>query len=530
MSWRLDQVHDALVVGSGAAGLMFAIELAKTWDVTILTKSVAEESSTKYAQGGIAAVLSVDDDYEKHIEDTLRAGDHLCDPEVVRLLVQEAPARIRDLMLCGVEFDRMEDNSLLFTREGGHRSWRVLHVGDMTGKAIEEALQAAAARNPRIHFVEHFFVLDLVVADGVCFGVIGLDSEGQVQRVLARTIFLATGGAGQLYSHTTNPVIATGDGLAMAHRAGCRLEDLEFIQFHPTAFCAEGAPFFLISEAVRGEGGRLLDAQGRRFMPEYHPDAELAPRDIVSRAIFEEIRRSGIPNVFLDVSHLPADFLRRRFPTIHQRCLEFGCDITKEPIPVAPAAHYVCGGVKTDIDGKTDLISLYAGGEVARTGVHGANRLASNSLLESVVFAYRAAVNADRYLRFLPRIWHSKAEEAMGRVEPPRGEDEADPEEIEALIRRIQETMWRHCGIVRSFQGLAAGAEELARIAPRVHELQQHCRPTARLQELVNLHLVAGLVVDAAARRRKNAGTHFNIDCVRDPGRRSPRGRAPIEL
>ncbi|MBN2054722.1 L-aspartate oxidase, partial [bacterium] len=372
-------VVDVVVVGSGAAGLMFAREMSANWKVLVLTKVEALESNTKYAQGGIAAVLNIDDDYERHIEDTLKAGDGLCDIEAVKVLVHEAPARIRDLMICGVEFDRSNDNQLLFTREGGHRSWRVLHVGDMTGKAIEECLEKNVVESD-VSVIEHVIVVDLIIQDGFCFGVIVLDTNGDLRRIFARTVFLATGGLGQLYSHTTNPEIATGDGTAMAYRAGATLQGMEFIQFHPTAFHQPPAPYFLISEAVRGEGGLLIDTGGKRFMPSYHQDAELAPRDVVSRAIYEELEKTGADNVFLDVSGLDRDYIRKRFPTIFQRCMEYGVDMGRQPIPVAPAAHYCCGGVKTDIDGKTCIMSLYAGGEVAHTGVHGANRLASNSL------------------------------------------------------------------------------------------------------------------------------------------------------
>jgi len=507
-------VHDAIVVGSGAAGLVFAIELAKTWDVTILTKDAAIESSTRYAQGGIAAVLSVDDDYQKHYEDTLRAGDFLCDEDVVKLLVHEAPARIRDLMLCGVQFDRREDNTLLFTREGGHRSWRILHVGDLTGRAIEDALASSVLKNSRISIHEHVMVADLIVSDGVCYGVHAVDAEGNFRQVFARCVFLATGGAGQLYDHTTNPEIATGDGIAMAHRAGARVNDLEFIQFHPTAFYKPGVPFFLISEAVRGEGGVLINIERQRFMPTYHPDAELAPRDIVSRSIYQECQRTGATNVLLDISHRDADYLRRRFPTIYQRCLEHAIDITRDPIPVAPAAHYVCGGVQTDIDGKTDVISLYAGGEVARTGVHGANRLASNSLLESVVFAYRAAVNADRYLRFLPLMWDNKVHDLSATASRRDQKLPAvDEREIDSVRQELQRTMWRDCGIVRTDAGLRNGITTVVNLANHFSALMADKRKTPKALELLNLLTVAQLVLAAALKRKTNAGTHYNRDC-----------------
>lgn len=507
-----DIVVDALVVGSGAAGLMFARELSTQWNVLILTKAEALESNTKYAQGGIAAVINIDDDYQQHIDDTLIAGAGLCDIEAVKVLVHEAPARIRDLIICGVEFDRSKDNRLLFTREGGHKSWRVLHVGDMTGKAIEECLEKNVIGDGMVRVWEHAMVVDLIIQDGVCFGVWCLDRDGNLSRIIARTVFLATGGLGQLYARTTNPDIATGDGTAMAYRAHATVHGMEFIQFHPTTFYQPPAPAFLISEAVRGEGGILINHKGERFVFSHHPDGELAPRDIVSRAIYAELKRTGVDNVFLDVTGLASDFVRSRFPTIYARCLEFGVDITKQPIPVAPAAHYCCGGVKTDIDGKTDIMSLYAGGEVAYTGVHGANRLASNSLLESVVFAYRAAVNADRYLRYLPQLWNSRAKEIMQNPVPQPKHDEAEIALLRTYKTRIQDLMWQFCGIVRYRSQLKQCLDTITKLEAEFNSAASTWNLDRNLCELRNLFDNAKLVLSMALARKDNVGTHFCLD------------------
>jgi L-aspartate oxidase len=505
---------DVLVIGSGAAGLMFALEASRSLDVLVVTKGELQESNTRYAQGGIAAVLRLEDDYRQHVEDTLSAGAGLCDAEAVKVLVQEAPARIRDLIHWGVAFDLDKDSGLMFTREGGHRQSRILHVGDLTGKAIEDAMVDRVRASRRIDLREHEMLVDLIVEDGQCYGALLLRPDGWIRPVLARVTFLATGGAGQLYSRTTNPDIATGDGMAVCHRAGARLEGLEFVQFHPTAFAREGAPSFLISEALRGEGARLLDPNGKPFMERFHPMAELAPRDVVSRAIYEVMAEQQADHVLLDITHKSATELQKRFPFIYDSCLRHGVEMDRRPIPVSPAAHYICGGVKTDIDGRTSIGGLYASGEVAWTGVHGANRLASNSLLESVVFAYRAAVSADRAIHHLyasrEPVLHSLAQ----RPWAPRFQQDPEPDAV--LVARLRESLgralWNHAGVVRHDEGLRQGLELLSVLEAQTAALLKRHAWTSRLLELRNLTLLGKLVLDAALARRHSVGCHYNAD------------------
>jgi L-aspartate oxidase len=387
--------YDFLVLGSGMAGLTFALNAAPHGTVAILTKKQRSESNTNYAQGGIAAAMGADDSWELHLQDTLIAGAGLCDREAVEVLVREGPRMVQWLIELGAQFDRNPDGSVALGREGGHTRNRILHAADHTGYEIERTLLIAARKTPHITVLEHYQALDLLLQDGACLGVRVLDTlTGDLFEIRARAVLLATGGCGQVYLHTSNPPIATGDGIAMAWRAGAVIANMEFIQFHPTTLYHTDAPSFLISEAVRGEGGLLKRRDGYRFMPDYDPRAELAPRDIVARAIDAELKKTGDPCVYLDITHLDAEFIQRRFPTIYQTCLQYGIDITQEPIPVVPAAHYTCGGVWTDLHGRTTIPRLYACGEVAYTGVHGANRLASNSLLEALVFAERAAIHA----------------------------------------------------------------------------------------------------------------------------------------
>ncbi|MBN2382640.1 L-aspartate oxidase [bacterium] len=508
---------DVIVIGSGAAGLLCAIELSKSLQVCLLTKNCIRESNTKYAQGGIAAVMKLDDDYEQHIKDTLVAGDNLCALDAVKLLVHEAPARIRELINLGIEFDKDKDNLLQFTREGGHSSRRILHVGDLTGLAIEESLVNSVMTNSRIDVRENVLVKDLLVEQGYCCGVIFRSEQGQYLTLRAKAIVLATGGAGQLFSHTTNPSIATGDGVAMAHRIGANIVNMEFIQFHPTAFHKPPAPYFLISEAVRGEGGILVNHKGERFMKKYHRLKELAPRDIVARAIFQEMADEKKDSVFLDIAFKDAHYLQKRFPTIYNRCLEYGLDITNEPVPVSPAAHYFCGGVKTNIDGLTNIPGLYAIGEVACTGVHGANRLASNSLLESVVFAYRAAVHIDCWLRFGPgpRLSPENALNGPNTKTSPKTPIKTgmNKREIEKRITKIQQIMWEYAGIIRSHAGIQKALNALKRIEKQVAELSPDPLSVFEI-EARNLITVAKLVLLAARRRTFNAGTHYNLDLV----------------
>ncbi len=505
---------DVLVIGSGAAGLTFALEASRNLRVLLVTKNEIRESNTRYAQGGIAAVLHLQDDYRQHIADTLTAGAGICDEEAVKVLVQEAPARIRDLIRWGVEFDRDPEKGLRFAREGGHSRSRILHVGDLTGKAIEEAMVQRVLKSPAIEIHEREMLVDLVVRDGHCYGALLLGPEGILKPVFSRATFLATGGAGQLFSRTTNPDIATGDGVAVCHRAGAELQGLEFFQFHPTAFARHGAPAFLISEALRGEGARLLDPRGIPFMENYHSMGDLAPRDIVSRAIYDVMFRHEADHVFLDISHRSRAELERRFPFIHQSCAAHGIEIDREPIPVSPAAHYTCGGVKTDIDGRTSISGLYASGEVAQTGVHGGNRLASNSLLESVVFAYRAAVHTDRLIHFLFKGREKGFRQLLDRGIPWNREEGVPPDaqEIGDLRQRLRDLMWRHAGVIRTDQGLHEGIGKLAPLEARVQRLLQSCSWSISLLELRNLIILGGLVLEAALAQPHSVGCHFSQD------------------
>ncbi|MCS7300305.1 MAG: L-aspartate oxidase, partial [Fimbriimonadales bacterium] len=387
--------YDFLVLGSGIAGLTFALNAAPHGSVAILTKKQRSESNTNYAQGGIAAAIGADDSWELHLQDTLIAGAGLCDRAAVEVLVKNGPRLIHWLIELGAQFDRTPDGNIALGKEGGHSRNRIIHAADHTGYEIERTLLIAARKTPHITILEHYQALDLIIENGACAGVQVLDTlTGDLFEIRAKATLLATGGCGQVYLHTSNPLIATGDGIAMAWRAGAVIANMEFIQFHPTTLYHTDAPSFLISEAVRGEGGILRRRDGYRFMPDYDPRAELAPRDIVARAIDAELKKTGDPCVYLDITHLDPEFIKHRFPTIYHTCLQYGVDITKEPIPVVPAAHYTCGGVWTDLNGRTTIPRLYACGEVAYTGVHGANRLASNSLLEALVFAERAAQHA----------------------------------------------------------------------------------------------------------------------------------------
>jgi len=508
-----EQSVDVLIVGSGAAGLMFAAHISRYHSVHLVTKDKATESNTRYAQGGIAAVLSIDDSYAKHIEDTMIAGDGLCDLEAVNILIKEAPARIFDLVCMGVDFDRLTDNALQFTREGGHSGNRVIHVGDMTGQAIESALWNSVSKE-NIKVFDHRMVTRLLVRDNICYGVESLDKNGKVCRFFAKVVFLATGGAGQLFAKTTNPEIATGDGFVMASEAGAKMANLEFFQFHPTALSLKDAPAFLISEAARGEGGILLNTNNERFMPKYHQMAELAPRDIVSRAIVHEMIKTKSDHVYLDLTGKGREFVEKRFPTITKTLQEFGIHPGTDKIPVSPAAHYICGGVNTDIDGRTSIQGLYAGGEVACTGVHGANRLASNSLLESVVFAYRAAVNADRRIRYLPDSWRDGILPFLNEDEKKWDEGKPERKDISDLLSQLQAVNWHYCGIIRSDDGLRKGIKKIKEIKQAFLDLGGLNSSRIQALALRNLIDLSLLIFDAALARRTNAGTHYNIDCT----------------
>ncbi|HZS44981.1 MAG TPA: L-aspartate oxidase, partial [Blastocatellia bacterium] len=480
---------DFIVIGSGIAGLRAAIGLAPAGQVTILTKDRADESNTEYAQGGVAVVLNEEDDLAIHFEDTIKAGAGLCEPRAVHILVEDGPRYVTELIEWGAQFDRA-DGHLEFTREAAHSRRRILHAhGDSTGREIVRALLEKTRRTPNIQLLAHSATQSLIARDGRCSGVVYIDKSGHKQSLTAHAIVLATGGAGQIYSKTTNPEVATGDGMAMAYQAGATLRDMEFVQFHPTALRLPGAPNFLLSEAMRGEGGVLRNQSGERFMPRYTEAAELAPRDVVSRSIVAELEKTGTDVAFLDMRHLDKDFVKERFPNIYSTCLHYGLDITKDPIPVSPAAHYIMGGVKTDIDGRTDLPGLYAAGEVASTGVHGANRLASNSLLEGLVFGARAGIAARN--------------ESTGDRPSDEPSDTAKTDwHIGTDVKeRVRELMWYYAAIVRDGRGLQ---EAVSKLEALLQSAEKEMNIATR-----NFVSVAVLIVKAAIERTESRGGHY---------------------
>ena len=516
---------DFLVLGSGIAGLTFALKVAPRGRVAIITKKNRAESNTNYAQGGIAAVTSKEDSFEMHVRDTISAGAGLCKEAVVRTIVEEGPARIAELIDLGMKFSERDapgedgGKELDLGKEGGHSKRRILHAKDVTGREIERALLAAAARLPNIEIFENHFSIDLVTTQKLgaagpnrCAGVYVLDKRtGRVETFAAPVTVLATGGCGKVYLYTTNPDIATGDGVAMAYRAGAAVANMEFIQFHPTCLYHPRAKSFLVSEAVRGEGGILKTIEGFEFMEAFHPLKSLAPRDIVARAIDSEMKRSGADHVLLDITHKPAPFIIERFPNIYRTCLQFGIDMTKEAIPVVPAAHYQCGGVLTSVDGATDIEGLYAVGEVACTGLHGANRLASNSLLEALVCSHRASerVLKEKTKAIHPKIpaWQSgKANNADEMVVVSHNWDE---------IRRL---MWDYVGIVRTNKRLRRAQKRIANLQEEIHDYYWDFIVTSDLLELRNIATVASLIVESALQRLESRGLHYNLDYLRpDP-------------
>jgi L-aspartate oxidase len=496
---------DVLVIGSGIAGLTFALKLADRARVTVVTKKRRADSNTNYAQGGIAAVMSPEDSLELHVQDTLRAGAGLCDEAAVRELVREGPARVRELMEWGADFTTHR-GTLSLGREGGHSRRRIVHAQDLTGREIERALLQAVADHPSIETCEDHLAMDLLVGErqgrSVCAGALVYDHrDGEITALRARRTFLASGGFGHVYRHTTNPDIATGDGVAMAYRAGAPVANLEFVQFHPTALYPAEGQAVLISEAVRGEGAVLLTLEGRPVMAD-HPLGSLATRDVVAQAIDRVLKETGAGHVLLDLSPIPEDEIRSRFPYILEACAREGVDALKEPVPVVPAAHYACGGVRTDGDGRTGLEGLYAAGEVACTGVHGANRLASNSLLEAVVFSHRAARAVQEELAT------PHAEAAVPEVGAP-GTAPDDWREVQAELRSL---MWEDCGILRSDARLADAAERLEALARRTAELEADGVVDTDLVETRNLCDVARLVVRSARSRKESRGLHHNVD------------------
>lgn len=488
---------DFLVIGGGVAGLRAAIELAPHGSVTLITKDVTTESSTEYAQGGIAVALSDEDQVGIHYEDTIKAGAGLCDEAAVRILVEEGPARIQELIAWGAEFDR-EGSRLSFTLEAAHSRKRVLHAhGDATGKELLRVLVNKARAHENITRHPFSTVVDLIMHEGRCAGAVVLQRRG-FKAILARATVLATGGAGQVYSVTTNPQVATGDGMAVAARVGAELKDMEFVQFHPTSLFHPFAPHFLLSEAMRGEGARLLNFEMEPFMHRYHPKAELAPRDVVSRALISEMTRAGSTHCYLDLRHLDAEFVRGRFPKIYATCKQYGIDIAAEPVPVCPAMHYIMGGVRTDVDGETSVAGLYAAGEVACTGIHGANRLASNSLLEGLVYGARAGASAA-----FKSVGAAEVKDAPAAI--PQIFTIPAHDEIRGALRRL---MWEKVGIIRSEGSLM---EARAQLAQWKFILEKHYM-TRRELELKNMVQVGVSITEAAIARRGSVGAHFRSD------------------
>lgn len=504
---------DFVIVGCGITGLRAAIELASAGNVLVLSKTELTESATSYAQGGIAAALSDEDEIVLHHQDTLNAGDGLCHPEAVKTLVEEGPHYIQELIEWGTAFDR-EGTRLAFTREGAHSRSRVLHAqGDSTGREILHVLFARA--RGLIELLPHIFTTDLLVERGKVCGVRYLNEQNQtLGEIRARAVLLATGGLGQVYSETTNPAVATGDGVAIAYRAGALLQDMEFVQFHPTALYVKGAPRFLLSEALRGEGGCLQNVDLERFMPRYHEAGDLAPRDVVSRAIVKELQRTGSEFVYLDMTRLDPGQVRARFPRIYATCLEYNIDITADLIPVRPAAHYAMGGIATDLDGRTSLPGLFAAGEVACSGVHGANRLASNSLLEGLVFGARAgrAMTGNQATAKKARATRRRTTaktSSPGRTTPVPANPVAHPvpTEVKKHIAEIRATMWQKVGIIRNATELEAALDTLTRLS------QALPRPHARAHyEEHNLHTVAEVITRCALAREESRGAHYRSD------------------
>lgn len=512
---------DILVIGSGVAGLMAAIKLSAFARVAVVTKKSADDTSTSRAQGGIATVLDDADKFEYHIRDTLTAGAGLCRKEAVETIVREGPSAIRDLINLGAHFSVSDNGDLDLGREGGHSHRRIVHAEDMTGREVQRTVLKAALQSDRIELLENHTALNLVTigtrngklpadpAQDRCIGCYIHDARsGDVLPWSARAVVLASGGAGKVYLYTSNPDVATGAGIAMAYRSGADIANMEFIQFHPTCLYHPAAKSFLISEAVRGEGAVLRTVDGRAFMGGYHPMKDLAPRDIVARAIDSELKKRGDEFVLLDITHKPAREIMERFPNIYRECLQYGFDMTKDPLPVVPAAHYLCGGVVTDLEGRSTLAGLYACGEVACTGLHGANRLASNSLLESLVMADRIATS-------LQRSWDRMMTEPLEEIPSWDPGDAVDSDEMVVISHNwdeVRRTMWNYVGIVRSDKRLERAINRIELLKREVEEYYWNFRITRELIELRNLVTVASLIVQCAQARKESRGLHFTLD------------------
>ncbi|MBI2379822.1 MAG: L-aspartate oxidase [Gammaproteobacteria bacterium] len=517
MNQALEHVHDVLVIGSGAAGLTTALLLAQHGRVAVLSKSIVSEGSTFYAQGGIAAVLDSADSEDSHIADTLVAGGHLCEEAAVRYTVENSRQAVEWLIAQGVPFTRDEDEDAVYefhlTREGGHSHRRIIHAADATGRAVETTLVEAVRNQPNIELFEHYVGVDLIhgrklgLKENRCFGAYALNKQTEeVELFRARFVVLATGGASKVYLYTSNPDVSSGDGVAMAWRAGCRVANLEFNQFHPTCLYHPQAKSFLVTEALRGEGAVLRRPDGTRFMTTVHPMAELAPRDIVARAIDHEMKLTGSDCMYLDISHQPAEFVREHFPMIHEQCLKFGIDITTQPIPVVPAAHYTCGGVMTDLSGGTDLPGLYAVGEVAYTGLHGANRMASNSILECLVFARAAAEDIVSHWAATGAAPEAPAWDAS------RVTDSDEEVVVSHNWDELRRFMWDYVGIVRTDKRLKRALTRVNLLKQEIGEYYGNFRVTGDLLELRNLVLVAELIIRSALSRKESRGLHYNLD------------------
>jgi L-aspartate oxidase len=519
---------DFLIIGSGVAGLTYALKVAEFGTVAIVTKKGIEDTNTAQAQGGIASVFSSIDSFDLHIRDTLISGDGLCHPEVVEMVVKNGPDRIRELIDLGVKFNLGEETgsttglNLDLGQEGGHSQKRIVHAEDMTGRELERVLVTHVRGHRNIAVYEDHIAVDLITCstnlrrgvittthEDFCCGAYVFDRKTRlVKTFVAQIVLLATGGAGKVYLYTSNPDIATGDGIAMAYRAGATVANLEFVQFHPTCLYHTEAKNFLISEAVRGEGGVLIDSSGTPFMEKYHPQKDLACRDVVARAIDAEMKKSGADSVFLDISHQPSDFVKKRFPNLHRKCLDFGIDMTREPIPVVPAAHYMCGGVVTDMAGKTDIQRLYAVGETACTGLHGANRLASNSLIEALVYAHKAAENAVQEIR---------VPQQKLTVELPEWDEVGTTDSDEMIMvahnwDEIRRCMWNYVGIVRSTKRLERAKRRIEIIQKEIREYYWNFKVGADIIELRNIAVVAELIVKCAMHRKESRGLHYNIE------------------
>ena len=521
----MEHTSDILVIGSGLAGLGYALKVAEFARVNLITKKGLTETSTSKAQGGIAAVLGPDDRFEYHIKDTLTTGEGLSHPDIVELVVRQGPARIRELIDLGAHFDLGKDNGYDLGREGGHSHRRVIHAQDMTGAEVERILAEQVLAHPNIRVFENHMGVDLVTRQRLlrrgavvanveesCMGAYVLNTlTGEVDTFTAAITLLATGGVGKVYLYTSNPDIATGDGISMAYRAGAWIGNMEFVQFHPTCLYHVAAKNFLISEALRGEGAILMDRAGQAFMEKYHPLKDLAPRDTVARAIDLEMKKSGADCVYLDISGKPADFVKGRFPNIYQECLKYGIDISKEPIPVVPAAHYMCGGVVTDVWGRTNIFNLYAVGEVSMTGLHGANRLASNSLLEALVFSHQAAHAAKETLPDLLARPNSPVPE----WNPFGATDSEEAVVVSHNWDEIRRFMWNYVGIVRTDRRLLRAQHRIDLIQQEIQEYYWNFIITSDLLELRNIATVADLIIRMALRRKESRGLHYNLDYPR---------------